>query len=59
MPLSRNFPAVFNYKAQGWRHEGTLRGHRRSIVDGTRLDQYQFGLLRDEWRQLRRKRSDG
>ena len=24
MPFARNFPAVFNYKAQGWRHEGTL-----------------------------------
>src|ERR1700758_4051510 len=21
-PLARNFPALFNYKAQGWRHEG-------------------------------------
>jgi [ribosomal protein S5]-alanine N-acetyltransferase len=50
VPLSRNFPAVFNYKAQGWRHEGTLRGHCRSVVDGSRLDQYQFGLTRAEWR---------
>jgi len=53
-PLARNFPAVFNYKAQGWRHEGTLRGHRLSVNDGARLDQYQFGLLRDDWRKLRK-----
>ncbi len=53
-PLARNFPAVFNYKAQGWRHEATLRGHRVSVIDSSRLDQYQFGLLRDDWRKLRR-----
>lgn len=53
-PLARNFPAVFNYKAQGWRHEGTLYGHRLSVVDGSRLDQYQFGMLRDHWRMLRK-----
>lgn len=49
-PLARNFPAVFNYKAQGWRLEGVLRGQCKSIVDGSRLDQYHFGMLRDEWR---------
>jgi RimJ/RimL family protein N-acetyltransferase len=48
-PLVRNFPAVFNYKAQGWRHEGTFRGHCLSVVDGSRLDQYQFGLTKEEW----------
>jgi RimJ/RimL family protein N-acetyltransferase len=53
-PLARNFPAVFNYKAQGWRHEATLRSHRVSFADNSRLDQYQFGLLRDEWRQRRK-----
>jgi RimJ/RimL family protein N-acetyltransferase len=53
-PLARNFPAVFNYKAQGWRHEATLRGHRVSVTDNSRLDQYQFGLLRDDWRKLRK-----
>lgn len=52
-PLARNFPAIFNYKAQGWRHEGTLRGQCQSVADGSRLDQYQFGLLRDEWRAMR------
>lgn len=52
-PLARNFPAVLNYKTQGWRHEGTQRGQRLSVADGSRLDQYQFGLLRNEWRAAR------
>jgi RimJ/RimL family protein N-acetyltransferase len=56
-PLARNFPAVFNYKAQGWKLEGVLRGQCKSIVDGSRLDQYHFGMLRDEWRARRRKTS--
>jgi RimJ/RimL family protein N-acetyltransferase len=55
LPLARNFPALLNYKAQGWRHEGTLRGQCLSLTDGSRLDQYQFGLLRKEWRKLRGK----
>lgn len=49
-PLARNFPAVFNYKAQGWRLEGVMKGQCKSVVDGSRLDQYHFGMLRDEWR---------
>jgi len=49
-PLARNFPAVFNYKAQGWKLEGIMRGQCKSVVDGSRLDQYHFGMLRDEWR---------
>jgi RimJ/RimL family protein N-acetyltransferase len=53
LPLARNFPALYNYKAQGWRHEGTLRGQCLSSKDGSRLDQYQFGLLRKEWRARR------
>lgn len=48
-PLARNFPAVFNYKAQGWHLEGVLRGQARSPADGSRLDQYQFGMLASEW----------
>jgi ribosomal-protein-alanine N-acetyltransferase len=55
LPFARNFPALFNYKAQGWRHEGTLRGQCLSAADRSRLDQYQFGLLRKEWRKLRAK----
>lgn len=49
-PIARNFPALFNYKAQGWRLEGVLRQSVRT-VDGKRLDQYQFAMLRDQWRE--------
>ncbi len=52
MPLARNFPAVFNYKAQGWKLEGILRGQCKSVTDGSRLDQYQFGMLRSDWHQI-------
>ncbi|MFO1235919.1 MAG: GNAT family protein [Alphaproteobacteria bacterium] len=54
-PLARNFPAVFNYKAQGWRLEGILKGQCRPMYNGPRLDQYQFGLLKDEWIAMRKK----
>ena len=48
-PLARNFPAIFNYREQGWRLEGILKAHRR-IFDGSgRVDQFQFGLTRDDW----------
>ena len=57
MPFARNFPAVFNYKAQGWHHEGTFRGHCISTSGGPRLDQYQFGLTKDEWLQRRNERA--
>jgi [ribosomal protein S5]-alanine N-acetyltransferase len=56
-PLARNFPAIFNYKAQGWRHEGTLRAHSISIKDGSFLDQYVFGLTKAEWLALNKKES--
>ena len=54
-PLSRNFAMIFNYKAQGWIHEGTLRGHFKSVVDGSPLDQLRFRLLPHEWRAMRDK----
>ena len=57
MPFARNFPAVFNYKAQGWRHEGTLRSQALPVAGGSRLDQFQFGLTKDEWRDLRAGRT--
>jgi RimJ/RimL family protein N-acetyltransferase len=50
-PLARNHPAVFNYKAQGWKLEGIQIGQCRSVTDGSRLDQYHFGMLRTTWRQ--------
>lgn len=48
-PLARNFPAVFNYKAQGWRLEGVFHGQVKSVADGSRLDQYHFGMLASDW----------
>jgi [ribosomal protein S5]-alanine N-acetyltransferase len=56
-PLARNFPAVFNYKAQGWKLEGVMRGQCKSVVGDARLDQYHFGMLRDEWRARKGKAS--
>ncbi len=29
----RNFRMIFKYKAQGWIHEGTLRGQVQSVVE--------------------------
>lgn len=54
-PLARNFPAVFNYRAQGWRLEGILKAHRRVHDSERRLDQYEFGLTKAEWIDLKRK----
>ena len=47
-PYERNFPSIFNYKAQGFTCEGVLRKHMVN-VQGKRVDQYVFGLLREEW----------
>jgi RimJ/RimL family protein N-acetyltransferase len=54
-PLSRNFPAIFNYKAQGWIYEGALRGQFKSVIDGSRLDQLRFRFFPEEWRAVRGK----
>jgi RimJ/RimL family protein N-acetyltransferase len=52
-PISRNFPAIFNYKAQGWSCEGTMKEH---VVDANqpqkRLDIYFFGMLKSDWYKL-------
>jgi len=53
-PLARNFPAVFNYKAQGWRLEGVLRKHRCRPSTGERRDLCQFGMLREDWEALKK-----
>jgi RimJ/RimL family protein N-acetyltransferase len=45
---TRNIPSVFNYKAQGFVCEGVMREHGRK-PDGSRVDQYLFGLLRKDW----------
>jgi RimJ/RimL family protein N-acetyltransferase len=52
-PLARNFPAIFNYRAQGWRLEGILKRHRAAHDNSGRLDQFEFAMLRDEWRAIR------
>ena len=52
VPFARNFPALYNYKAQGFTCEGILRANKR-LPDGSRVDQYYFGLLREEWRPRR------
>jgi [ribosomal protein S5]-alanine N-acetyltransferase len=52
-PLARNFGALFNYRAQGWKLEGVWRKHRRSFLTGERIDQYNFALLKEEWHKLR------
>jgi [ribosomal protein S5]-alanine N-acetyltransferase len=53
-PPARNFPSVFNYRAQGWRLEGILKHHRESIHSG-RIDQLQFGLTKEDWLALRER----
>ena len=52
-PLARNFAAVYNYQAQGFRCEGVLKAHIRA-QSGERLDQYLFALLNQEWRNRSR-----
>jgi len=56
LPLAGNNAAIFNYRAQGFRLEGLLRRHRLSWDGRTRLDQYQFGMLREEWHARRKAR---
>jgi [ribosomal protein S5]-alanine N-acetyltransferase len=48
-PNARNFPAILNYKVQGWRLEGIAREHIKCVYGGGRLDQICFGLLKREW----------
>jgi RimJ/RimL family protein N-acetyltransferase len=54
-PLARNFPAIFNYRAQGWRLEGILKAHRAAFDGSGRIDQFEFALLKDEWKALKGK----
>ena len=51
-PFTRNLSAVATYHAQGFRCEATLRSQVKA-VDGSRLDQYYFAMLRDEWHARR------
>ncbi|MGB0920126.1 MAG: GNAT family N-acetyltransferase [Alphaproteobacteria bacterium] len=51
-PFARNLPAIFNYKAQGFVKEGTMRKQVR-VSDTERWDQFLFGLLPEDWENLR------
>lgn len=51
-PFARNFPAIFNYKAQGFKVEGIMRKQVR-VSDTERWDQYLFGLLPEDWEDVR------
>jgi len=44
-----NAPSIAALKAIGFRIEGEMRGEIRSFQDGTRIDQYFFAALHDEW----------
>jgi len=52
-PLARNFPAVFNYKAQGWKLEGLMKSHVLSASGTGRIDQYQFAMLKEDWQAIK------
>lgn len=52
-PLARNFPAVFNYKAQGWKLEGLMKSHVLSATGTGRIDQYQFAMLKEDWQAIK------
>jgi len=56
-PIARNFPAIFNYKAQNWKLEGILKKH---VVDSSainnRLDIYIFSMLKEDWLHLKNDR---
>lgn len=55
MPQVRNFPAILNYRKQGFRLEGVLRGHHTNTYGGPRLDLAVFAMLRQEWQDRKKK----
>ncbi len=55
MVMARNVPAIFNYKALGFRCEGVLKDHDVSML-GERCDILMFGLLRNEWDEIRKEK---
>jgi RimJ/RimL family protein N-acetyltransferase len=47
-----NEPSIAALEALGFEREGTMRGEIRSFrPNGGRLDQYFYGLLRDDWKK--------
>jgi RimJ/RimL family protein N-acetyltransferase len=53
--MARNVPAIFNYKALGFRCEGVLKDHDISML-GERTDILMFGMLRSEWDEIREEK---
>lgn len=47
--LSRNIPAVFNYRALGFAHVGTLHRATQNAVTGAIDDVLIFELLKENW----------
>lgn len=47
--LSRNGPALYNYRRQGWVVEGIRKA--QFICDDERVDCVQFSMFRDHWRR--------
>ena len=45
---ARNFASIYNYQRLGFRREAALR-ETLVLLDGTRADQFGFGMLRSEW----------
>lgn len=50
----RNLPSIYNYKAQGFRNEAIVRSHMIG-ANGGRIDEYHFGLLKEEWLAKRKE----
>lgn len=50
---ANNYPSIFNYKALKYKTEGVLRHHTKDL-DGNWIDEVQFGMLRDEWLEIRK-----
>lgn len=46
--VSINTPAIYNFKRQGWKHEGTRKAHM--IIGDRSVDLVLFGLQRENWR---------
>ena len=51
----RNLPSIYNYKAMGFTPEAVVREHLISPFGG-RVDAYHFGLLKEEWLEMRKAR---
>jgi len=50
----RNLPSIYNYKAMGFTPEAVVREHLISNVGEGRIDAYHFGLLKEEWQEMRK-----